>query len=78
MTPDEHARMQQLEGQVKRYRSRIAAMKTRSAVATRDGCTTGEFAVRTAKVTVYCHVNSETDGDADWAVAVLNGEAADV
>lgn len=78
VTPDEHAQMQALEGQVKRYRSRIAVLKARPPLATREGCTTGEFAVRTSRMTVFCHVNSETDGDADWVVATINGEDADV
>lgn len=107
--------MQELEGLVKRYRSRIAALKAPVAtradivravkdvraaetlelavelairllisrpphqrVATRDGCARGEFGIAVNGMTVFCHANSETDGDAESVVAAINGEAADV
>jgi hypothetical protein len=45
-------------------------------VATRTGCARGEFAVRIGggKMAIFCHVNSETDGDADLVVATINRE----
>jgi hypothetical protein len=43
-------------------------------IATRQGCATGEFGilVRGGTMTIFCKVNSESDGDADLVVQTIN------